>query len=109
MTPRQCPFCELRFASNPELEGHLADEHSRHIRLPDHPAVAVEHHRADAQHQLHTHHVPRSWDEARELSIEFDALLTRYGGDYVKALEAQLRGEHVDRPSERGGGTETAR
>jgi hypothetical protein len=99
MTTRQCPFCELRFASNPELEGHLADEHPGHIRLPDHPAVVVEHHGATVEHRLHEHHVPRSWDEARELSIEFDALLRRYGGDYCKALEAQLRGEHADHPS----------
>lgn len=40
--------------------------------------------------------VPRTWADAEERTLEFEALLKKYHGDFQKATDAQLRGEKAD-------------
>jgi hypothetical protein len=99
----------LRFAYSTELEEHLAKEHSEHIQLPGHqtaerhpvpaaPGRAGEPPRGSGRsaHPAPTRTIPRTWDDARQMTAEFEGLLRHYHGDYQKAIDAQLRGEHGD-------------
>jgi hypothetical protein len=45
---------------------------------------------------------PKTWADAEEDSLEFEALLKKYDGDYQAATNAQLRGETAD-PKDAGG------
>jgi hypothetical protein len=92
MTSRQCPYCELRFASTNELEGHIADEHPQRITLigRSRAAGALVTPAGDARH------VPRTWAEAEQMTADFEALLVKYHGHYQEAVDANRRGEHGD-------------
>ena len=94
MTVHQCPFCELRFANTTELEQHITTDHAEHIRLQGAPRFDQD--APPAEPQPHHPDVPRTWDEARYQTAEFEALLRKYDGDYQKAVDALLRGEHED-------------
>jgi hypothetical protein len=103
MTPRQCPFCELRFAHGAELEAHLTDEHPDRIHLgfpSTVHALAHDEREPEPGHEPRTdpaqHPVPRTWEDARRMTADFEGLLRKYHGDYQQAIDAQRRGEHGD-------------
>jgi hypothetical protein len=92
MTARQCPYCELRFATSSELESHLVVDHPQRITLAGHaPAPG----RLTAPVRS-ARHVPRTWAEAEQMTADFEALLRKYHGRYQDAVDASRRGEHAD-------------
>jgi hypothetical protein len=95
MAPRQCPYCELRFASGSELEAHVTHDHPHRIH-PGFPSTVHEFVARDEELDQDEAPVPRTWEEARQMTAEFEALLRRYHGDFQRAVDAQRRGERAD-------------